>query len=191
MKGTLMKGFGTVLIVLSIVCFIGSGMFAAQSYDKYANYFNSETFYARNRNAYVGGDAYNYIINGTYFTAFAVYASASALMGLISLVSGGFMVIFGGYLAQKEESAREALPEPCEPARSGVEKRPEADASAVVDEMRALETDSAALDGGMQQPGEDIPAPDGAEARSSADASVPEAEAQPEADALAPEEAEQ
>ena len=87
-----MKKLGIVLIMFSIVCLIGCYCFAERSYDKYTNYYNSETFYARNRNAYVGGDAYNYIINGTYFTAFAVYASACALMGLISLISGGFMV---------------------------------------------------------------------------------------------------
>ena len=151
MKATLMKGFGTVLILLSIVCFVGSGMFAAQSYDKYANYFNSETFYARNRNAYVGGDAYNYIINGTYFTAFAVYASASALMGLISLVSGGFMVIFSGYLSQKEESVCEALPEPepREPARHDEVEQP---VEAVL-----------AQDDGEEQPMRDTFAPEEAE----------------------------
>ena len=39
-------------------------------YDKLTNYYNSENFPRLNRNAYVGGDAYNYIINGTYFSGY-------------------------------------------------------------------------------------------------------------------------
>lgn len=52
-----------VLLILSIICiFIG--------FDKMFNYHNSETYTSKNRNAYVGGDAYNYIINANYFSGY-------------------------------------------------------------------------------------------------------------------------
>ena len=87
-----MKGFGTFLIILSIFAFIACGLFAYQSYDKYTNYRNSDSFYSRNVNAYVGGDAYNYIINGTYFTGFAVCSIGCAVIGSIFLSIGGFLI---------------------------------------------------------------------------------------------------
>ena len=49
------------------------------------NYYKlSEHF---SRHAYVGGDAYNYIINGTHATALVVLASMLALVGTLSLLS--------------------------------------------------------------------------------------------------------
>lgn len=47
-------------------------------------------------NAYVGGDAYNYIINGTYATAFFV------LTAMFVLAAIGLVIIH--YLSQKENS---------------------------------------------------------------------------------------
>ncbi|EPD85990.1 MULTISPECIES: hypothetical protein [Paenibacillus] len=41
-------------------------------FDKKFNYYSSEKFTDLNRNAYVGGDAYNYIINSNYFTGYGV-----------------------------------------------------------------------------------------------------------------------
>lgn len=83
-----MKTVSAILICVAIVCFIVCGLFAEQAIDKYTNYRNSESFTSTNVNAYVGGDAYNYIINGTHFTAFTVAASASAILGMIALVGG-------------------------------------------------------------------------------------------------------
>lgn len=64
---------GGVLIALSIIFFVGAAFFLYQVYDKISNYNNSD-FSSLNVNAYVGGDAYNYIINGTYSTTYAVIA---------------------------------------------------------------------------------------------------------------------
>lgn len=49
------------------------GLFSlAAAYDKKDRYYNSEDYSSLNENAYVGGDAYNYIINGTHFTGYMV-----------------------------------------------------------------------------------------------------------------------
>ena len=56
------------------------------------NYYNSE-YSSRLVNAYVGGDAYNYIINGTYATAFFV------LTAMFVLAAVGFIIIH--YLSQE------------------------------------------------------------------------------------------
>lgn len=59
-------------------------------------YRNSEYFTSRNVNAYVGGDAYNYIINGNYATAFFVLAAVFVIMGI------GFAVLY--YLSKIDNS---------------------------------------------------------------------------------------
>ena len=77
-----------ILLILSIICiFIG--------FDKMFNYHNSETYTSNNKNAYVGGDAYNYIINANYFS------------GYVSL--GGCLLVTSAILAMeglKEENIK-------------------------------------------------------------------------------------
>jgi hypothetical protein len=48
----------------------------------------SENYPSINVNAYVGGDAYNYIINGTYATAFFVLSMGFTVTGTIFLIAG-------------------------------------------------------------------------------------------------------
>lgn len=55
--------------------------------DKMTNYYNSENYPDLNQNAYVGGDAYNYIINGNYATAFFV------LTAMFVLAAIGLMIL--------------------------------------------------------------------------------------------------
>ena len=43
------------------------------------------------KNAYVGGDAYNYIINGTYFTGYMVLSGTFFIMGTISVVGASII----------------------------------------------------------------------------------------------------
>ena len=45
--------------------FLVSSIMIYLRYDKLTNYYYSDTLSSLNKNAYVGGDAYNYIINGT------------------------------------------------------------------------------------------------------------------------------
>lgn len=71
------------IIALALIFFVVSGIFFYKAYDVKTNYYNSEDFYSLNENAYVGGDAYNYIINGTYFTGYSVIASAFLISGIL------------------------------------------------------------------------------------------------------------
>lgn len=65
-----------------------------KGYDKMTNYSSSDTYYSLNKNVYVGGDAYNYIINGEYATAFFILAVGAALMGI------GFIIVY--YMSGKK-----------------------------------------------------------------------------------------
>lgn len=68
--------------VLSGLSFLVSCIMLYLGYDKMANYDT-----ALNKNSYVGGDAYNYIINGTYSTSFFVLATLFAILGI------GFIIV--------------------------------------------------------------------------------------------------
>ncbi|MGL4730954.1 MAG: hypothetical protein ACRCW0_05150 [Clostridium sp.] len=76
--------------ILSGVMFVVSGIMIYIGYDRLTNYYNSETLSSLNKNSYVGGDAYNYIINGNHATAFFVLATMFAIIAI------GFIII--GYL---------------------------------------------------------------------------------------------
>lgn len=67
-----------VLFCLAAVFFIAFGVVTYRGYDKMTKYYNSGIS-SLNKNAYVEGDAYNYIINGTYATAYFVLDQASCL----------------------------------------------------------------------------------------------------------------
>lgn len=82
-----LKNIRKMLLICMIVCFIVSIIFFAKSYDVKNEYYNSDVFTSLNKNAYVGGDAYNYIINGTYFTGYSIIASNVLLGGILLLCS--------------------------------------------------------------------------------------------------------
>lgn len=77
-----LRSMRTKVIIFAIICFAVSGIFFAKGNNVKNEYYNSD-YSALNKNAYVGGDAYNYIINGTYFTGYSVIASAALLSGMI------------------------------------------------------------------------------------------------------------
>lgn len=68
--------------VLSIISFVATAVFIYLGFDKMANYSSGDIYPYKLHNAYVGGDAYNYIINGNYATAFFVLASMFAIIGI-------------------------------------------------------------------------------------------------------------
>lgn len=72
--------------ILSIISFIISIFFFYKGYDKMTNYNYSEYITSSWKNAYVGGDAYNYIINGTYSTSFFILAIGFMISGLILIL---------------------------------------------------------------------------------------------------------
>lgn len=59
-----------------------------KGYDKIAHYNSGDYYPYKTINAYVGGDAYNYIINGNYATAYFVLAVGLALIGV------GFLIVY-------------------------------------------------------------------------------------------------
>lgn len=65
--------------VLSIIFYILSGFFVILGFYKILIYENGEYTYD-SVNAYVGGDAYNYIINANYATAYFVLALLFSLI---------------------------------------------------------------------------------------------------------------
>lgn len=81
-----MKGLKVVAVIMFIIAVI----MLFKGYDKMTNYESSE-YSDHTVNAYVGGDAYNFIINGNYATGFFVLAVGSAISGFICL--GTSMII--------------------------------------------------------------------------------------------------
>ena len=69
----------SILAGCSLVC---SFFTFYKGIDKIINYYNSENYPNLNKNAYVGGDAYNYIINGNYATAFFVLTTMFVLTAI-------------------------------------------------------------------------------------------------------------
>lgn len=72
------------LVLIGILAILASAFFFYQAYDKYMNYYQSSLGYSSlDKNTYVGGDAYNYIINGNYFTGFSVLGIGGLLFGML------------------------------------------------------------------------------------------------------------
>ena len=86
----------TVWCSLAMMSFLCGCVTLYRGIDKMTNYYNSEYYVEANVNAYVGGDAYNYIINGNYATAFFV------LTAMFALAAVGFIIIH--YLSLKNNT---------------------------------------------------------------------------------------
>lgn len=71
------------LSILSLLC----GCFTFyKGIDRMVNYYNPEYSIRDRVNVYVGGDAYNYIINGTHATAFFVLTTMFVLAAIGLLI---------------------------------------------------------------------------------------------------------
>lgn len=84
-KLNFLKNIEVFLFIVIMVFAIISSVFFYKGYKVKNEYYNSETYTTLNKNAYVGGDAYNYIINGTYFTGYSVIATGALLCAMISV----------------------------------------------------------------------------------------------------------
>ncbi|MEB2280790.1 hypothetical protein LAV73_12370 [Lysinibacillus xylanilyticus] len=60
--------------LFSVIGFIGAIVSISMGFYKLCIYENNDSFRSSSKNVYVGGDAYNYIINGTYATSYFVLA---------------------------------------------------------------------------------------------------------------------
>lgn len=93
----------TIMLCIATVFYLLSGFMLYKGYDKITNYYNSEYSTSNNINAYVGGDAYNYIINGNYSTGFFVLSAGFMITGTIFLSNGLFIGLIRNDSVQKEE----------------------------------------------------------------------------------------
>lgn len=69
--------------LLATLFFISAAICSANGFHKYFYYKNSDYTPV---NAYVGGDAYNYIINSNYMCAFFVFALVNVVLGIGILI---------------------------------------------------------------------------------------------------------
>ena len=78
-----MKIVGIILVFCSFL-FIGLGTYKKDVYEE-------GTTYREGKNAYVGGDAYNLIINGTYFAGYYALGGAIFVSGIIMISAGAII----------------------------------------------------------------------------------------------------
>lgn len=104
------------LLIIAILFYLLSAVMLYKGYDKMTNYSNSEYSFMTTHNAYVGGDAYNYIINGNYATGFFVLSGSFLITGTLFCgfyrFSGQFPCAETGNADQskaKEEPAQESV----------------------------------------------------------------------------------
>lgn len=95
-----------MLIAMALALYVVAAVLIFMGIDKYMNYDNVgsdslEYLTRESVNAYVGGDAYNFIINGTYMTGFFTLAA-----GLI--VSATILVAL--HVLTRKEPARKEEP---------------------------------------------------------------------------------
>lgn len=126
---------------LSVVSFVISAILIFVGFEKMFVYENGESYPYDLHNAYVGGDAYNYIINGNYATAFFVLATLFALLGV------GFIIV---YYLHKADSTQELLTE------QNLLKEKLAEQSSLVEHF--IQREQAELD--QPPPNEDTPSSD-------------------------------
>lgn len=84
------KNIIIILVTLCMVFVVTGCVLIGKGYDKKNNYNNPDEEYSFEEdyiNSYVGGDAYNYIINGTYFTAYAIMGTGFLIMSTIAGVA--------------------------------------------------------------------------------------------------------
>ena len=89
-----MKKLTGVILILLCVAWIVLGLLILKTgFEKKDNYYNPEGSSLSSENAYVGGDAYNYIINGTYFTGYVVMGSSLLIISAITGVGGLYFAL--------------------------------------------------------------------------------------------------
>ena len=79
-------------VIVAILVIVG-GIFFNKGFDKKNNYYSSTTYTDLNQNAYVGGDAYNYIINSEYFVGYITIGSAAFVCGTIFAMLGTYLYV--------------------------------------------------------------------------------------------------
>lgn len=71
---------------ISAICFGFSTLFVTIGFDKLFVYENNSDYMEYCKNAYVGSDAYNYMINKEYATAYFVLATLFVIIAMGTLI---------------------------------------------------------------------------------------------------------
>ena len=77
-----------ILLIIAIILIVNGVKFIGDGFDVKENYYKSSSEISlSNKHVYVGGDAYNYIINANYFTGYIVLGSSLCICGAISIAT--------------------------------------------------------------------------------------------------------
>ncbi|PFM68546.1 hypothetical protein COJ66_20870 [Bacillus cereus] len=77
--------------IWEIIFYIHSAVLLFLGFDRLGGYQNSETYTDSNKYAYVGGDAYNYIINTNVLTGFFVLSASFFVAGTMLIATGSIL----------------------------------------------------------------------------------------------------
>lgn len=77
------------LIILTITAIICGSVFIFKGYDKKDNYSDGSGY--RRINYYVGGDAYNLIINASFFVGYMVLGIGCYILAFLSMIGAAFL----------------------------------------------------------------------------------------------------
>lgn len=72
-----------IIVLLALVCLVTGLVAIREGFDKKEHYYNNSY---SSVNAYVGGDAYNYIINAGYFAGYMALGGSLIITSAILLV---------------------------------------------------------------------------------------------------------
>lgn len=102
------------LYYLATVFYLLAAAMLYKGIDKMVNYKNSEYTFGDHVNSYVGGDAYNYIINGTYSTSFFVLTAGFLIAGILL---SGFGLLLNEGVGRGVEAQTSASSESKQPSK--------------------------------------------------------------------------
>nr|WP_235788396.1 hypothetical protein [Salipaludibacillus sp. CUR1] len=73
--------------ILAVVSYIAAAIFTGVGFHKLFVYESNDSLFGEGKNAYVGADAYNYIINANYATAYFTLAILFTMIGSTFLIA--------------------------------------------------------------------------------------------------------
>lgn len=103
-----MLKYSKIFKIMSVIFLLVGLLLVFEGFDKKNNYVNSE-YSSLNENAYVGGDAYNYIINASYFVGYITLGSACIISSVMLFTSS--VSFKNNSLLKNKEQESEELPE--------------------------------------------------------------------------------
>ncbi|YAR63965.1 hypothetical protein ACUIAK_18685 [Bacillus cytotoxicus] len=78
-------------IIWAVIFYILSAVLLNMGIDRIEGYYMASEYSDLNKHAYVGGDAYNYIINSNLLTAYFVLSATFFIGGTLFIVTGAII----------------------------------------------------------------------------------------------------